>query len=65
MSERVPRLTLVLAVVTALLTGLGSTGQVDETWSGATPVTAGYWGPVIAAASGDTMLVDNVLIEGL
>ncbi len=41
-------------------------GVFMTTWSGATPVTAGYWGPVIAAAaSGDTMLVDNVLVEGL
>lgn len=30
MSERVPRLTLVFAVVTALVAGLGSTGQVED-----------------------------------
>jgi len=30
MSERVARLTLVFAVVTAVLAGLGSTGQVDD-----------------------------------
>ena len=30
MSERVPRLTLVFAVVAALLTGLGSSGQVED-----------------------------------
>ena len=34
------------------------------TWNGATPVTTGYWGPVIVGAtSGDAMLVDNVLVE--
>jgi len=41
-------------------------GVSMTTWSGATPLTSGYWGPVIAAAaSGDTMLVDNVLVEAL
>jgi len=41
-------------------------GVLMATWSGTTPVTAGYWGPVIAAAAaGDTMLVDNVLVEEL
>jgi hypothetical protein len=34
------------------------------TWNGPTPVTSGYWGPVIiGAASGDAMLVDNVLVR--
>lgn len=41
-------------------------GVLMASWSGTTPVTAGYWGPVIAAvAAGDAMLVDNVLVEEL
>jgi len=49
-------------------------GQIDVyindvfvmTWNGVTPVTSGHWGPlIVGAVSGDAMLVDNVLVEGL
>ena len=49
-------------------------GQIDVyindvfvmTWNGVTPVTSGHWGPlIVGAVSGDAMLVDNVLVDGL
>jgi len=53
------RLVLSAGQVEVFLDGVSMT-----TWSGVTPVTSGHWGPVIAAAaSGDSMLVDNVLVR--
>ena len=53
------RLVLSAGQVEVFLDGVSMT-----TWSGVTPVTSGYWGPVIAAAaSGDSMLVDNVFVR--
>ena len=49
-------------------------GQIDVsindvfvmTWTGVTPVTSGHWGPlIVGAASGDAMLVDNVLVAAV
>jgi hypothetical protein len=34
-------------------------------WSGATPVTSGHRGPLLFGVQGDSMLVNNVLVEAL
>jgi hypothetical protein len=44
--------------------GVALNGMEVTTWNGETPVTTGWWGPlVLGAASGDSMVIDNVLVE--
>jgi len=39
-------------------------GVLVASWSGTTPVTSGWWGPVVAAAAaGDGMFVDDVRVK--